>query len=136
MRQQVGESPVFRPGADQNVAKELARMRDVDVGADDGTPGDFRLSEPAGYLKLCRAVTELLQDDTRPVAGMYLPLQLWDAIVTSPEAKGPRGGIAVGYHNVERYLTNSLFALLVRDGWVGTHVGSTHDLTDVVVDAL
>jgi hypothetical protein len=67
---------------------------------------------------------------------MYLPLALWDAIVKTPQVRGPKGGIAIGYHNVDRYLRNTQFAELVRDGWIGTRTASTRDLTDLVVEAL
>lgn len=42
----------------------------------------------------------------------------------------------VGYHNVDRYLRNTQFAELVRDGWIGTRTASTRDLTELVVEAL
>jgi hypothetical protein len=136
MRDVLKEKPVFRPGGDANVQRELARMRAVKPGKDDGLPGSFRLNAQAGYLKLCSPVVRLRQLDTKPVSGMYLPLALWDAIAKTPQARGPRGGLAVGYHNAGRYFTNTQFAELVRGGWIGTRTSSTRELTELVVDGL
>jgi hypothetical protein len=136
MRDRLDEKPVFRPGSDANLERELARMRKVKPGKDDGVPANFRLDAQAGYLKLCSPIVAVRQYDTKPTAGMYLPLALWDAIVKTPEARGPKGGLAVGYHNVDRYLRNTQFAELVRDGWIGTRTAGTRDLTDLVVEAL
>lgn len=33
---------------------------------------------------------------------------------------GPRGGVRIGYDNVDRYFNNTSFTDLVRDGWVGS----------------
>jgi hypothetical protein len=136
MRDVLDEQPVFRPGSDANVARELARMRAVAPGEDDGLPASFRLDPRAGYLKLCLPVVRLKQLDTKPVSGMYLPLALWDALVKTAQARGPRGGLAVGFHNAGRYLTNTQFAELVRGGWIGTRTSSSHELTELVLDAL
>ncbi len=136
MSDRLDDKPVFRPSSDANIAKELARMRKIEPGEDDGAPADFRLDPQAGYLKLCSPIVAARQYDTKPTAGMYLPLALWDAIVKTPQVRGPKGGLAVGYHNVDRYLRNTQFAELVRDGWIGTRTASTRDLTDLVVEAL
>jgi hypothetical protein len=136
MSDRLDNQPVFRPSSDANIAKELERMREIEPGDDDGLPADFRLDPQAGYLKLCSSIVAARQYDTRPTAGMYLPLALWDALVKTPQVRGPQGGLAIGYHNVDRYLRNTQFAELVRDGWIGTRTASTRDLTQLVVDAL
>jgi hypothetical protein len=136
MSDRLDDKPVFRPSSDANIAKELERMRKIEPGDDDGLPADFRLDPQAGYLKLCSPIVAARQYDTKPTAGMYLPLALWDAIVKTPQVRGPQGGLAVGYHNVDRYLRNTQFAELVRDGWIGTRTASTRDLTELVVEAL
>jgi hypothetical protein len=136
MSDRLDQKPVFRPSSDANLAKELARMRKIQPGADGGAPADFRLDPQAGYLKLCSPIVAARQYDTKPTAGMYLPLALWESIVASPQVRGPKGGIAVGYHNVDRYLRNTQFAELVRDGWIGTRTASTRELSELVVEAL
>jgi hypothetical protein len=136
MSDRLDDKPVFRPSSDANIAKEIAQMRKLEPGEDDGAPADFRLDPQAGYLKLCSPIVAARQYDTKPTAGMYLPLALWDAIVKTPQVRGPKGGLAVGYHNVDRYLRNTQFAELVRDGWIGTRTASTRDLTELVVEAL
>jgi hypothetical protein len=136
MSDRLDDKPVFRPGSDANIAKELARMRKIEPGDDDGAPADFRLDPQAGYLKLCSPIVAARRYDTKPTAGMYLPLALWDAIVKTPQVRGPKGGLALGYHNVDRYLRNTQFAELVRDGWIGTRTASTRELSELVVEAL
>jgi hypothetical protein len=136
MRDRLDDKPVFRPSSDANIEKELLRMREINPGDDDRVPANFRLNAQAGYLKLCSPIVAVRQYDTQPTAGMYLPLALWDAILKTPEARGPKGGLAIGYHNVARYLRNTQFAELVRDGWIGTRTASTRNLTELVVEAL
>lgn len=36
-----------------------------------------------------------------------------------PEARGKHGGHRVGYNNCPRYLNNSQFVDLAREGWIG-----------------
>jgi hypothetical protein len=39
--------------------------------------------------------------------------------LTLPDAKGQHGGLRVGYDNCPRYLNNTQFVDLARDGWIG-----------------
>ena len=66
---------------------------------------------------------------------MYLPLDYWDELVASDAFAGARGGVTVTFEAAERHVNSSLFADLVRDGWVGSRVEST-DLLELVVEEL
>ena len=66
---------------------------------------------------------------------MYLPIDFWDDLIASETLLGSRRGVAVTFENAERHLNSSLFAALVRDGWIGSRVEST-DLLQRVVEEL
>ena len=67
---------------------------------------------------------------------MYLPIEYYDLLAESEIVKGPRGGIALSYDNVPRFLNNGLFVLLVRGGWIGSRGASTRRLTEIVLAGL
>jgi len=79
----------------------------------------FRLHENPFYLKLCPRMT-FHPDDVSLTPGMYVPLEQWRFIEKDSDLVGPRGGRAVSYRNVGRYLDNTDFSNLVRDAWIGT----------------
>ena len=79
----------------------------------------YRLCGDGFYFKLCaRVQTEQLSSELLP--GMYLPRQFVEAILADPTLRGPQGGRIISFENAARHLTNTLFADLVRDGWIGT----------------
>ena len=132
MRRESGQS-VYRP--DRSLEAELERMRALPVSrkpSDD--PGQYRLHPGSCYLKLCP------DGDFRPregelIRGMYLPIDFWDELIAAETLLGGRRGVAVTFENAERHLNSSLFAALVRDGWIGSRVEST-DLLQLVVEEL
>jgi hypothetical protein len=105
------------------LAAEIGRM-DVllkQIGAT-GKPTNrhgFRLHENPFYLKLCPRMT-IHPDDVSLTPGMYVPLEQWRFIEKDSDLVGPRGGRAVSYRNLGRYLDNTDFSNLVRDAWIGT----------------
>ena len=70
------------------------------------------------------------------IQGMYFPLDLWEAMMEDDSISGPRGGKAVSYETVDRYLNNTEFINLVQDGWVGSTGSGTRLLTEIVRDCL
>jgi len=87
-----------------------------------GKPADrhgFRLHENPFYLKLCPRII-FNPDDVSLTPGMYVPLEQWRFIEKDRDLVGPRGGRAISYRNVGRYLDNTGFSDLVRDAWIGT----------------
>jgi hypothetical protein len=67
---------------------------------------------------------------------MYIPLAFWKALHASPDMKGPRGGTAIGYHNLDRWLTNTLFADLVAEAWIGTSGAATEQIAELIRSSL
>ena len=86
-------------------------------------------------MKICRP-QPFVENADDLVAGMYLPLRYFDALVASDEAKGPRGAVGITYERAPRYLDNTTFTKLVGNGWCGSAGTSTDDLSDLVESSL
>ncbi len=87
------------------------------------------------YFKLCRRVqVEPLSSDLLP--GMYLPRLFVEAALADSTFSGPRGGRIISSENVARHLTNTLFADLVRDGWIGTRGTSSSQIRAFLTESL
>lgn len=131
------DNPVYRPGGDRNLDKELGRMRKFESGSSKVEPTyeTYRLVDSPFFLKLCKANSPG-DWNGRMLQGMYFPLQLWDLLVKSPAAKGRGGGIAIGFDSAKRRMTNSEFTRLLREGWLGTSVQDTQRIDDILVEQL
>lgn len=133
MSDEAGRS-VYRP--DKSLAAELERMRGLPVAR--GAPedvSDYRLHPGSCYLKLCPP-TPFRPRGHDLIKGMYLPLDYWDELIELGAVLGPKRGIAVTFENAERHLTSSLFAVLLREGWIGSTGESTRVLERVVDELL
>lgn len=98
-------------------------------------PQSYRLNFDPFFLKFCpRVVRE--PDEIELIQGMYLPLDYWHKLETSPALDGKRGGKALRYDNVGRYLTNTDFTALVRNAWAGTHLDQSALLEKVIRKSL
>lgn len=137
------EGEVFRPDADGNLAKELARMRavdDFDPVSEGAVPADpvwsYRLLARACWLKLC-SPRRFTPYGSELIPGTYLPLEFYDRLVAAGAAtRGPRGGIVLSERRMERWLNNTLFTGLMGGGWVGTADLHTDRIAGVVEAAL
>ena len=98
-------------------------------------PDSYRLCGDGFFFKLCSRV-QVEQLSTELLPGMYLPRQLVESILAKPELRGPQGGRIISFENVTRHLTNTLFADLVRDGWIGTRRLSSSRIRSFVAEAL
>lgn len=131
---------IYRPGNDGSFEREMKRMRAVDARIERRTTepylhGDFRLYDRPCWVKICRP-QPFVENADDLVAGMYLPLRYFDALVASDEAKGPRGAVGITYERAPRYLDNTTFTKLVGNGWCGSAGTSTDDLSDLVESSL
>ena len=132
-----GESLSYRP-VDSSYDAEIGRMERFQEKAltsiiDD--VNDFRLSDEFFYFKLCPAkITEPLS--TEMIKGMYLPLPYWKLLLSSSVTLGKRGGRALGYGNVKRYINNTLFTELMQNGWVGSQVENTELITKQIQESI
>jgi len=127
----------YRPDNDANYNDELKRMQTINeliatpATQTSRTVGAFRLSMFPFYIKLCESKAKAALDEGM-VSGMYLPIDLWQRFVDSPQAKGKRGGIAIGWHNCPRHFNNGDFTALLRAGWIGSAEGQTKILGDLI----
>lgn len=78
----------------------------------------WRLTDEAFYFKFCETTRPNSRDDAL-VAGITLGHSYLKRFLAMPEAQGAHGGHRVGYNNCSRYLNNSQFVELAREGWIG-----------------
>lgn len=95
----------------------------------------YRLCGDGFYFKLCsRVQLEVLSEALLP--GMYLPRQFIRAALESSTTQGPQGGRFITFENTGRHINNTVFAGLVKDGWIGTRGVSSSAITELVREAL
>lgn len=130
--------PYYRP-SDESYEREYERMVDWDrrirpsqVSSD--LPA-YRLGGDAFFFKIY-ANPIGAPPPGQLLKGMYLPLSYWESLIASPVARGPRGGIRITYENAQRHLTNTQFAGLVGNGWIGSSPLAETALTGVIADRL
>jgi hypothetical protein len=124
---------VYRPDSDATYAAEISRMKAF-LANRSGNPildvGAYRIGENPFFFKLCAAQQD--QHWSRMLPGMYVPLDLWERLLSSRSVVGPRGGIAVGYENTQRRLNNSDFVRLVRGGWIGSCGDDSKRINEII----
>ena len=134
-----GSAHVFRL-PNENLEKEIKRMNAM--GVELGKLGD-RIPEPKGFrldsnpffLKFCpRSAKAATATDL--FHGFYIPLGYFEALASSKELEGPKGGKLLSYDNVQRWLTNTDFIPLVRNGWIGTTPAQSGVLRKVIEQTL
>ncbi|MFB7161149.1 hypothetical protein [Streptomyces sp. NPDC056242] len=121
---------------DTTAERELERMAMVDKECehlDDAL--DPRLVTSPSMVKLCRNVP-FVMSSTALIPGMYLTRPHFQALIDSPLARGPRGGRRLREQDVPRYLNNTTFATLLKDGWLGTRGRSSDYIIDLILQAL
>ena len=123
-KQHLGREETWTCRPDDQFHLQLDRMKNTVArieGFEASSPKleDTRLGDGALYFKLCKKLP-LSQQDGELADGMFMDVDFVDKFLKSPEAQGPRGGSLISYENCERYLNNSLFCALARDGWIGT----------------
>ena len=95
----------------------------------------YRLGRDAFFFKIYANPIGALTPD-RLLKGMYFPLSYWTALIASPEARGPRGGVVITHDNSGRYFNNTEFTGLVGDGWIGSTPQGEMILANLVAQAL
>ncbi|MGC0400554.1 hypothetical protein RKD27_003198 [Streptomyces sp. SAI-126] len=113
-----GERELKRMEAVDNECKaEEERARAGQKGST--TLGDPRLVSTPSMVKLCRT-TPFMMNSAALIPGMYLTREHFWELLQRPEADGPSGGTRIDEESVPRYLNNTTFTTLLRDGWIGT----------------
>ena len=79
---------------------------------------EYRLHSNAFYFKLCDPTDENIEAQGL-VPGLYFPLDYWKFLMNSREIYGEKGGRRFEKGEV-RYINNSLFILLLQEGWIGS----------------
>jgi hypothetical protein len=129
------EGQEFRWQSDDQLAREIARMTALLVELrkqpSDLRPVSFRLNNNPFFLKMCSRVI-FNPDDKGLFKGMYLPLDFWMRLSRDDATKGPKGGRVLTYQNTQRWLTNSEFASLVANAWVGTPISQSELLKRII----
>lgn len=94
-------------------------------------PSAYRLGHEACFWKFVAKQPDL-ETDQNLIPGYYLPLSLLQKSVQ----RGLRGGQIIVPEELPRALSNTAFATLVRDAWVGTAVAQTDALERLVRSTL
>lgn len=79
---------------------------------------EWRLSDEAFFFKFCETTRPDARDDAL-IAGITLGHSHLKRFLALPESSGGNGGQRVGYSNCPRYLNNTQFVDLAREGWIG-----------------
>lgn len=108
---------------DEQLDKERDRMGKVEADFRRGPQPatgllGYRLAGAIGFFKLCETEQPAVVSDL--ARGKYVDLATWSLLETHVVKKGPQGGRQLAYDEVTRYFTNSLFAELVSEGWIGS----------------
>lgn len=128
---------VYRP--DDQLYEEIERMRAFQVINQDSSEElaipDYRLHPGLFYLKLCpERIFDAYSSDL--IKGMYLPVDYFDLLEKSPEMRGKRNGLRVSWNNTTRFLNNTLFINLVKDGWIGARKVTSDTVTEIIQNSL
>jgi hypothetical protein len=127
-KRMIREGGTWRCRVNDDFRSQLRAMRDLDERCrkvdDDGR---FRLLRTPSFVKICR-LDDLDIDSLSMVSGMCLPREQAEAHLARPDA--PR---AFDYDNVRDYMTSTLFATLVANGYLGTG-GAASDFVKQEID--
>ncbi|MGW7451985.1 hypothetical protein [Streptomyces sp. NPDC054787] len=112
--------------ADKQLRGQLDRLdRVAAMSREPWAPHEWRLGSDPCFVKL--AYWPLKETvDPGPAPGMYLPVPYVRLLLGDDVTSGPNEGTRLGYGYIERYLGNTEFTQLVKNGLVGT-VGTTLD---------
>jgi hypothetical protein len=129
---------IYRP--DKRFGDALARMQKFRGDEPDSwkvADGllSYRLCGDGFYFKLCTRV-QLEVMSTNLLPGMYLPREFVEAGLADGSLKGEHGGFSITIDNTKRHISNTLFAELVRDGWIGTRGLSSIRVAEIVREGL
>lgn len=80
----------------------------------------YRLNSDPFYFKFVK------RERTEGTRGMVLPLEHFENILESPEARGPNNGLRVDYESLAgQYLRQTAFIELIRSGYIGSKPNAT-----------
>lgn len=132
----VMEKNGYRP--DKQLDDEITRVERLLNQGERSCPKnctEFRLHSNPFFLKFCPRI-DFIPESSSLSRGIYVPLEYWKILDSSGQIAGPRAGRIVNIDNVGRSLTNTEFAVLVAEGWVGSHSGQSSYLAEIIKETL
>lgn len=119
--------------------KEMSRMdsiiQSLKFTSSNGFINDYRLNENPFFVKICPRL-EFDPDNVGLSTGMYIPLDYIRILENDKCIEGERGGKAIRYDNVGRYLDNTGFKTIVEGGWIGTNQNQSRLIERIIKDTL
>lgn len=124
MRRSSGTSDKWSYRVDKQMKSQLTAMKKVVAGS--GVQGgnsygitNWRLNDEVFYWKFCEA-TRIKDSEGTLVHGITLNREHLESFLSLPDSRSrAQVGQRIGYANCHRYLTNSQFVELAREGWIG-----------------
>ena len=97
---------------------------------------DYRMNEMFCFFKICEA-KPINHNSNELIKGMYFPLDLWKLLMESDLTTGRDRGKRIGYDHVDgRYLNNTQFIDLFKNGWIGSSNLSSQTITNIIQEIL
>jgi hypothetical protein len=114
----------YRP--DEQLEEELERMRRF-ARENVPPPNEYQLNSAIFYLKFVK------RDGAMHQGGVIMPIDHYDLFVRSPQARGPRQGLRIGYEALGgSYMREQPFLDLIRAGYIGAYSTTTEPLMVLV----
>lgn len=99
--------------------EEIDRMRHFQADAFPCCDG-YRLNSDPFYFKFVK------RERAEGTRGMVLPLEHFESILESPQARGPNNGLRIDYESLAgQYLRQTAFIELIRSGYIGSKPKAT-----------
>ncbi|MCH7411851.1 hypothetical protein MM213_00010 [Belliella sp. R4-6] len=128
------EKFVFRLPNEQ-FTEEIKRMDSVmdilskTLGTED--IHDYRINNIPFYIKICPRI-EFHPDNVGLSSGLYLPIDYLKLLQSDNSILGSRGGRAITFDNVGRYMDNTSFKSIIEGGWIGTNHNQSQVLEQII----
>ncbi|MGH3628216.1 MAG: hypothetical protein ACRDRL_12365 [Sciscionella sp.] len=121
--------------ADKRFRSQLRRMKlAAEISAPPRVPLEWRISQDSCFFKLAKS-TPMDPFSDELVDGLYLPVSYAELLLQSLTPEG-QASVSLGYHNIERWLHNTLFLELAKEGWIGTSRASIADVRKLAQESL
>ena len=108
----------YYPNTDRNLKKQIRQMAILEKipPGKEASRSDYRIGDSFCYIKVCKPTYDL--SAAKLSTGMYIDIELWDLM--EKEYSSDRKPFVVKFGSKIRYLTNTNFASMVSDGWIGS----------------
>ena len=115
---------IYRP--DRNLFGQIARMKLPEI---EESRTDYRLNANPFYFKFIKRRGPIGSHHR----SFFISLEHLKQILASPNSRGPRGGVRLGYDDLDgTYLRESDMIGLLRSGYIGTHQNMSSHLAVII----